>query len=417
MILIEEIKNVIREILTNELAGTELDTNGKIDYCQNILTNVFDKKVIYREFIKQYIHYVYQNDSSICNPYIMDWTCTEDYIQKLQLIEQPEQRTPEWFAFRSERLTASDIATALNENTYCRPKELILKKCGIKKPFSMNAACQHGVKYEPVSCMLYEYYEKKKVYEFGCISHKYYNFLGASPDGICSDGTMLEIKNPLSRTIYGIPPKYYWIQMQIQMEVFDLHQCDYLECKMTEYFDYEEYEADISVPVERKGVLVEYITSDNYQEPKYEYCPIAHEKPLDWVAEQQKKFDALPNTMYDMRVKWWKVDTYSCERIYRDTEWFSKVLPELATFWDDIIRHRKTGSYKNLITTVKKRKKVCKLLDDDIDDKNFMNTVEIGNVVARGVGVGAGVGNVEHPQYSKKNANVSFFNSFGKCLI
>ena len=52
-------------------------------------------------------------------------------------------------------------------------------------------------------------------------------FYLASPDGINIKadspyyGRAVEIKNPVSREITGIPKKDYWIQMQIQME-YDL---------------------------------------------------------------------------------------------------------------------------------------------------------------------------------------------------
>ena len=372
MLLSDECKIVVKSIL-EDLNHTDLDIHAKIEYCNFLLVEIFTeyKKYIFPEFVKQLVYENYlENDAKEKqqNPYEMNWTCPKDYIQKTLAIKQPEQRSPEWFAFRSERLTASDIATALGENAYARPTELILKKCGISKPFTMNPACQHGVKYEPISCMVYEYYNNTKVYEFGCISHKYYNFLGASPDGICSDGTMLEIKNPLSRKINGIPPKYYWIQMQIQMEVFNLQQCDYLECKMTEYFDYDEYVNDDSVGNERKGVLVEFCTSENYNEPKYKYCPIECHDKLAWVKDEEETFKSLPNSMYDLRVIWWKMDTYACVRIYRDTEWFSENLPKLASFWDSIVNYRKNEKFKTLIKKKKKKKSVCKLLPDDNED-------------------------------------------------
>ena len=76
---------------------------------------------------------------------------------------------------------------------------------------------------------------KTKVYDYGCLPHPKYKFLAASPDGINDDpesplfGRMLEIKNVVSRKITGIPKKEYWIQMQLQMEVCDLDECDFLE--------------------------------------------------------------------------------------------------------------------------------------------------------------------------------------------
>lgn len=374
--IIKECITALRYIL-DDVQDTELTIENKIEYAEHILKILFVEyeKHIFKDFVKQMIHEIIQDDS---NPYKMDWVCSPSYIDDMLKIEQPEQRSPEWFAFRSERLTASDIATALGENNYCKPEELILKKCGISKPFTMNPACQHGVKYEPVSCMVYEFYNETTVHEFGCISHKYYNFIGASPDGITNDGTMLEIKNPFSRKITGLPPKSYWIQMQIQMEVFDLQRCDFLECKMTEYFDYEEYEQDDSVGFERKGVLVEYCTSDNYNEPKYEYCPVEREDKLVWVQEAQKRFDELPNGMYDLKVIWWKMQTYSCIRIYRDTEWFSKALPQLASFWDTIIQYRRSGEFVNLIHVPKKRKSVCKLLPTSAESAEESKTKSVG---------------------------------------
>lgn len=65
--------------------------------------------------------------------------------------------------------------------------------------------------------------------------------MGASPDGINVDvnseryGRMLEIKNIVNREINGIPKKEYWVQMQMQMEVCDLDECDFLETKFVEY--------------------------------------------------------------------------------------------------------------------------------------------------------------------------------------
>ena len=80
------------------------------------------------------------------------------------------------------------------------------------------------------------YYEKvynTRLYEMGCMKHPTLAFLGASPDGInCLEnhplyGRMLEIKNPVSREITGVPKDEYWVQMQLQMEVANLDRCDF----------------------------------------------------------------------------------------------------------------------------------------------------------------------------------------------
>ena len=55
---------------------------------------------------------------------------------------------------------------------------------------------------------------------------------------------MLEIKNPTSREITGIPKEDYWIQMQLQMETCNLNECDFLETVFKEYETEEEFMAD-----------------------------------------------------------------------------------------------------------------------------------------------------------------------------
>ena len=177
----------------------------------------------------------------------------------LQTLPQHEQKSAEWYAMRLTMLSASDWGTILGENHYSTPDQVLLKKCG-EDSFMTNAAMQWGNKYEDVAISVYEYRNKAKVYDFGCIRHPSISFLGASPDGITTDGVMLEIKCPTSRQITGIPPRYYWCQVQGQLEVCELDRCDFLECKFKEYPDGEE----------------EYI-NDNYNED-YRYNSFGHEK-------------------------------------------------------------------------------------------------------------------------------------------
>ena len=109
-----------------------------------------------------------------------------------------------------------------------------------------ESAFHFGHKFEPLSTNFYEFLYNTKIGEFGCIRHDKYNIIGASPDGINilkknkRFGRLLEIKNPKSRVITGIPKKEYWVQMQIQMEVWNLNECDFLETKFEEYKNEEE---------------------------------------------------------------------------------------------------------------------------------------------------------------------------------
>ena len=50
-------------------------------------------------------------------------------VQKLLEKEYAPQRSEEWLALRGKMLTASDVATAIGENCYETPKDLLYKKC------------------------------------------------------------------------------------------------------------------------------------------------------------------------------------------------------------------------------------------------------------------------------------------------
>ena len=101
-----------------------------------------------------------------------------------------------------------------------------------------------------MSVLIYEHLFNTQIEDFGCIKHDSHYFIGASPDGINVDisspryGRMLEIKNIVNRVINGIPKKEYWVQMQSQMEVCGLDECDFLETRFIEYESYLEYKED-----------------------------------------------------------------------------------------------------------------------------------------------------------------------------
>ena len=151
-------------------------------------------------------HYLEDNKNIILNK-----------IQKLREIPQPVQRTPDWYKFRWNLITASNAWKAFGSQSTIN--QLIYEKCQPLKDFNnetldyeikmvnTNTTLHWGQKYEPMSVMIYEEMYDSKVEDFGCIQHPNYNFLGASPDGIVINsntgrfGRMLEIKNIVNREI------------------------------------------------------------------------------------------------------------------------------------------------------------------------------------------------------------------------
>ena len=188
-------------------------------------------------------------------------------LDRLKRLELPEQRSAEWYEMRKEKLTASALADALDKGHFQSRDELILSKIE-EKPFEPNPITEHGVKYEDVAIVFYEELYNVKVLDFGLIPHPEFDAFGASPDGICDDtgndkylGRMVEIKCPPKRKFTKTVPPHYLMQVQGQLEVCDLDECDFFQVKIEEYESYEEYCKDV---FEIDGVLQDGRTHLNF---------------------------------------------------------------------------------------------------------------------------------------------------------
>lgn len=264
-------------------------------------------------------------------------------VLELQKIPQPPQRTVEWYDFRNQRLTSSDWGTIISGSKYASKRSIIKKKCNKEQHKMLSGkAIMWGVKYEEVAVKIYEKRNNTKVLEFGCLPHPRIPFLGASPDGITTEGIMLEIKCPYSRKITGIPSEQYWTQVQGQLEICELDYCDFFECKLLEYSTQEEYLE--STEFEFKGCVIVFMDENL----KYKYCysklNIKENKLNKWCAKKIKKYTEERKLTY-IEKTFWYLRNSSCVRINRDTKWFNETaLPKLSNFWDRILECRKDPS-------------------------------------------------------------------------
>lgn len=167
-------------------------------------------------------------------------------IAHLKTVPQIEQRTEAWYEHYSKVLTASEFSSLFGSSKAKR--SLILSKAFPKEERGFNRlACPTadmnamfwGIRFEPVIKQILEEKYGCKIYEAGRITHMDNGMLAASPDGIIEEspdpktiGRLIEIKCPYSRVIGGEIPYEYWVQMQIQMEVCDLDECEYLEAEI-----------------------------------------------------------------------------------------------------------------------------------------------------------------------------------------
>lgn len=284
-----------------------------------------------------------------------DYEFIEEQINVLKEKPQPAQRTKEWYEFRYNLITASNAYKAFDSQS--TKNQLIYEKCQSNpslapetdvKMVNVNSTLHWGQKYEPLSVMIYEDTYKTKVDDFGCIQHDKYAFIGASPDGINVDknslryGRMLEIKNIVNREIDGIPKKEYWIQMQLQMEVCDLDECDFLETKFTEYENSDAFWNDTTD--KRKGVIMYFHTKEG--KPFYKYMPfniVSFNQVSEW---QEQMVDLYQSSEYNyiwMKDYYWKLDIVSCVLVCRNRQWFNDNIGELADVWTTIVSERISG--------------------------------------------------------------------------
>jgi len=270
---------------------------------------------------------------------------------------QPKQRTTEWYNYRYNRFSASSIWKLLS--TPSQYNSLILEKCkaltssdNLEQPTTnYNNPRNWGIKYEPVSIMIYEDKHPTTILksDYGCIPHPTYSFIAASPDGInispeCPEkyGRMVEVKNIYNREITGIPLEEYWIQMQIQMETCGLDVCDFLETRFKEYSGEEDFYSDISP--EYKGVILFLLGKDGEKKHRFEYMPLyvnLEKKHVDkWIREIREK---VSDTHLIYEKIYWYLDEYSCVAVERNRPWFESALPIFEEAWTIVISERKHG--------------------------------------------------------------------------
>lgn len=320
-------------------------------------------------------------------------------VKRLMNIKQPEQRSNEWFKMRENKITASSAASLLIKdektcrayveefrhkgvsdnfidnkpaNPYSSKKDYILTKCGINK-FTGSVATYWGTMLEQVASNLYSKRESKNVIEFGLLQHNNISFLAASPDGISPKGIMVEIKCPFRRKITGIPPFYYWVQMQLQLEVTNLTKCDFLECSFVEIKTEEEYDNMIIRDDEEKGIFIEMrpMNKNDRSESKYYYPKIYEDDLKEWRNNKIEILEKKYKDEYKIFPVYWKLVDYSVVRVYRSKEWFANVIDILEKGWKEVQYYKENGCDE--LIKMKKIKKDNIMILDDIkwdDNKN-----------------------------------------------
>lgn len=143
------------------------------------------------------------------------------------------QRSPEWFAARTKRITASRVGAILGNSPYATPEDamrsMVREALGAPSEFTGNVATQWGTAMEAHALADFEMDTGLTVEATGF--HPFEDWAGASPDGLIGADSGLELKCP-----YGIrndpQPKFktlaeqihYRDQVQFTMECLDRNE-------------------------------------------------------------------------------------------------------------------------------------------------------------------------------------------------
>jgi len=152
-----------------------------------------------------------------------------------------EQRSPEWFAARCGKVTASRVAdiVAKTKSGYSTSRDNYMaqlvceRMTGVPAETYTNTAMQWGTDTEPLARAAYEAKMDVLVDETGFVIHPSITEAGASPDGLVGLFGLIEIKCPNTSThietlLSDKVPSKYITQMMWQMACTNRQWCDFV---------------------------------------------------------------------------------------------------------------------------------------------------------------------------------------------
>lgn len=274
-----------------------------------------------------------------------------EYRKELKVLLQlplMKQRTEEWYEARKTRLTASDLSDAIKGGS--GSIKLAKKKANIiVDTINYNAipALKWGTMFEPMATRCYsQKMNNIEIHDFGLVCDTENEHFGASPDGINELGIMLEIKCPYSRKIVdGVIPEKYKMQIQGQLAVCKLKECDYIECVFKSLESVEEYLAldGDRGEGEKHGVIAEYYNpkgeyvyyySEPNQTPKEcvdEMCIGSDDERSERIRSEKLKFS---------KYTYWRLDEMIIQRVVFNADMWKTIVPKINTFWESVEEYK-----------------------------------------------------------------------------
>jgi hypothetical protein len=290
-------------------------------------------------------------------------------IQSLCVRPQVPQRTDEWYKQTANVLTASEFsnlfgsararANLISSKANYVPKDYIPQ---LAFPTSEISALTWGIRFEPVVKQILEKKWSAKIQDLGRLVHTTDTHLAASPDGLIVStphkerlGRLIEIKCPYSHKVGGDIPFEYWVQMQIQMEVADIDECEYVEVELTSLRANQVEPLDLST-CKQKGNLLLW----HHEEKRYDY---------EYLDKETVEGTPVREGWTLMEIIPWGVSNYHHKTVQRDRNWFASTEPWRTSFWEDVERSRVGTELLIPAPPALKQKlkiNVCKIQDEEL---------------------------------------------------
>jgi hypothetical protein len=292
------------------------------------------------------------------------WTEAERRRSMEALLSRPqiEQRTEAWYLDAAGLLSASQFSVILKSG---RTRALVVVQKAVAEPPDVGNRrtvvstanlnpFTWGIRFEPIVKQIYEHLTSTTLTELGRLKHSVDPRLAASPDGLVVEGPIerlgrfVEFKAPVTRTILDKVPEEYMAQMQIQMEVGNVEECDYLEVKFHSQYGKNDG-LKMPEPVPPYYGVIHVITNKETGEPiRYDYSALnthTHESILEDHEELSE------------RIPWW-CNQWFIKTIGRSRAWFTSVQPDIQLFWEDVVKARQ-GTFVVPPSSRKKKEDVC----------------------------------------------------------
>lgn len=275
------------------------------------------------------------------------------YRKELKVLLQlplMKQRTEEWYEARKTRLTASDLCDAIKGGN--GSIKLAKKKANIiVDTINYNAipALKWGTMFEPMATRCYsQKMNNIEIHDFGLVCDTENEHFGASPDGINELGIMLEIKCPYSRKIVdGVIPEKYKMQIQGQLAVCKLKECDYIECVFKSLDSVEDYlalDGDSDSDGEKHGVIAEYYNPKGeyvyyYSEPNQTPKECVDEICIDSLSDERSERIRSEKLKFS-KYTYWRLDEMIIQRVVFNADMWKTIVPKINTFWESVEEYK-----------------------------------------------------------------------------